>query len=47
LPGLPRDVGHIIEQHCDWAAGYDAGLKSNDKAKIKADMMSATDVLRL
>ncbi len=37
---LPADVAQIIEHVAAWAAGYDTGLKWNEEAKLKADMMN-------
>jgi hypothetical protein len=37
---LPPDVNEIIEHIAHWAAGYSSGLKWNEVAKLKADMMN-------
>ncbi|MDI1463359.1 hypothetical protein QEZ54_20460 [Catellatospora sp. KI3] len=38
--GLPNDVDEIIDLIARWAAGYSTGLKWNEVAKLKADMMN-------
>lgn len=38
--GLPPDVDEIIDHLAHWAAGYSSGLKWNEVAKLKADMMN-------
>ena len=37
---LPNGVDEIIDYIAGWAAGYSTGLKWNEVAKLKADMMN-------
>ncbi|MDV8078231.1 hypothetical protein R4P47_16840 [Rhodococcus sp. IEGM 1370] len=43
LEPLPNGVDAILESVAAWAAGYDSGLKWNEKDKLKADMMNRPD----
>lgn len=38
---LSEDVEHILEYLADMAAAYSTGLKWNEEAKLKADLMNA------
>lgn len=40
---LPPDVNEIIAHIAHWAAGYSSGLKWNEVAKLKADMMNVPE----
>ncbi|OZD69941.1 hypothetical protein CH272_02630 [Rhodococcus sp. 05-340-1] len=40
---LPPDVDEIIDHIAHWAAGYSTGLKWNEVAKLKADMMNVPE----
>lgn len=40
---LPNGIDDIIEHVANMAAGYDSGLKWNEKDKLRADMMNRPD----
>lgn len=36
---LPANIDHILKYLADYAAGYSTGLKWNEEAKLKSDLM--------
>ncbi|MCT2262470.1 hypothetical protein M3F59_12740 [Brachybacterium muris] len=37
---IPADIDHILKGLAAWAEGYSTGLKWNEVAKLKADLMA-------
>lgn len=40
---LPKDIDAILKEMAHWAAAYDSGLKWNEEAKLKSDIMKHKD----